>query len=64
MATRTCITLFRTFLCRFCTTTTRNCLILYLMEDAKRDDELLFLCERFEPRSHFKGRLSLIVRGT
>ena len=23
---------------------------------------ILFFCERFEPRSHFKSRLSLIVR--
>ena len=23
---------------------------------------LIFICERFEPRSHFKSRLSLIIR--
>ena len=32
----TCITLFRTFLSRFCTTTTWKCLILRFMEDVNK----------------------------
>ena len=31
-------------------------------DDDDDDDDYYYYCERFEPRSHFKSRLSLIVR--
>ena len=33
-----------------------------LLAETITKQKQFFLCERFEPRSHFKSRLSLIVR--
>ena len=39
----TCVTLFCTFLCRRCTTTTRNCLISRFMEDVNTRQQFSFI---------------------
>ena len=58
----TCITLFCTFLCRRCTTTTWNCLISRFVEDGNKRQLLSFLFLNFDALSPLEFNFKKVWR--